>query len=268
MKILILGSRGMLGHEVTKYFTSKNNHVVDALSREEFNPLQNDVAKLAVYEYDAVINCIGIIKPMIKDLSALDVIKVNSIFPRNLAKECSENNVKCVHITTDCVFSGLEGNYDETCLFDAMDLYGLTKAAGESADAMVLRTSIIGEELNNSRSLVSWVKSQKGKEVNGYTNHRWNGVTTNTLAGIIDYILMFNLYKKGTYHVFSNEVITKCVLLEMLNDVYDLNLTIKPVAAEETCDRSLSSIYKLQASLPILTIWKQIIKMMEGGLHA
>ena len=56
--------------------------------------------------------------------------------------------------STDCVFSGKEGNYKETSIPDADDIYGLSKRLGEIEDknALTLRTSIIGHELNTQKA--------------------------------------------------------------------------------------------------------------------
>ena len=59
---------------------------------------------------------------------------------------------------------------------NASDYYGRTKSLGEPAGAMNIRTSIIGEEAGQARSLMSWILSQKGNEVKGFTNHLWNGL--------------------------------------------------------------------------------------------
>jgi len=76
---------------------------------------------------------------------------------------------RLVHISTDCVFSGLRGGYTELDHPDSDDLYGRTKLLGEVdyPDAVTLRTSIIGHELRGGRSLLSWFLSQEGK-VKGY----------------------------------------------------------------------------------------------------
>ena len=76
-----------------------------------------------------------------------------------------------IHVTTDCVFSGKDGNYNENSIHDETNDYGISKSLGELCDATIIRTSIIGEEINNKRSLLEWVRSNSGKEINGYENH-------------------------------------------------------------------------------------------------
>ena len=97
---------------------------------------------------------------------------------------------------------------------------------GKTKIGMALRTSIIGEENGQSRSLLEWAKSQDRKEVNGFTNYLWNGVTTVYLAEIIETILLKNLYQKGLFHIHSPNTVTKYELLQLFDLVYKLNLKI------------------------------------------
>ncbi len=264
-KILVIGSTGMLGYAVSEYFMSKGYNVVK-LTRSDFDIGIEPHEKFEKYldGIDVVVNCAGLIKPTIGKFPIEQAIRVNSIFPRNLALMTKARGIKCFHITTDCVYSGKKGNYNEMDLFDAEDLYGMTKNAGENKDCMVLRTSIIGEEKNNSRSLLEWAKSQAGKEVNGFTNHLWNGVTTLYLAEIIENILKQNLYQTGIFHIHSPNTVNKYELLQIFNEVYELNyVKINPVEAKEAVDRSMSSIFELTKKVCVKTIQQQIKEMRE-----
>jgi len=262
--ICVIGANGMLGYAVSSYFKRKNYNVKE-ITRNEFDIVKDSMEKLESYlmNIEVVINCAGVIKPTISKNSIEDVLKINSIFPRNLAKLCNKIGIKCFHITTDCVYSGKKGKYTEEDYFDAEDLYGLSKNAGETNDCMVIRTSIIGEENGNSRSLLEWAKSQAGKEVNGFTNHLWNGVTTLYLAEIIEKILTNNLYQKGIFHIYSPNTVSKYELLNIFNEVYDLKLKINPVEAKESIDRSLASIYILSQKFVVKPLKQQIFEMKE-----
>ena len=262
--IVVLGSNGMLGYAVTNYFLRKSYNVT-ALTRKDYDIAKDPINKLEtlVKQAEVVINCAGVIKSVINNSSIEDILQINSIFPRNLANLCNKHGVKCFHITTDCVYSGKKGNYDENDYFDADDVYGMSKNAGDIKDCMTLRTSIIGEEKGQQRSLLEWVKSQKGKEVNGFTNHYWNGLTTVYLAEIIENIIINNLYDENIFHVFSPNIVNKYELMNIINDVYELNLTITPYETESSIDRSLDSIYSLSREIVRKPIRMQLIEMKD-----
>ena len=86
-------------------------------------------------------------------------------------------------------FTGKKGSYNEDDLHDEINDYGTSKSLGELCDATIIRTSIIGEELRNKRSLLEWVKSNAHGEINGYDNHYWNGVTCLQLSFFIKDII-------------------------------------------------------------------------------
>jgi dTDP-4-dehydrorhamnose reductase len=208
-------------------------------------------------ETEYVINCLGIIKPFIESTGVINTILINSVFPHVLAEYCQSRRIKLINITTDCVYTGKNGLYTEDDAHDCQDLYGMSKVMGESTECMTLRTSIIGNELHKDASLVAWVKSQAGKQVRGFTNHWWNGVTTHTYAYICEQIMEGNLWKKGIFHVFS-DIVTKFELLGLLNEHFGLEITIEECAPGVDCNRTLSTVKDLNGRLQIPSILDQI----------
>lgn len=268
-RILVVGSAGMLGYAVSSYFKSRDYDVVE-ISRNEFDIANDSMQKFEGFlnGVSVVINCAGVIKPTIAKNTIEDVLKINSMFPRNLAKVCDKNGIKCFHITTDCVYTGKKGSYTELDYFDAEDLYGLSKNAGENKDCMVLRTSIIGEEKGQSRSLLEWARSMAGKEVNGFTNHKWNGVTTFYLAEVIENILNNNLYQKGLFHIHSPNTVNKYELLQLFNNVYELNFSkINATEAKDAIDRSIATVHDMSAKVCTKTLQQQVKEMREYFQH-
>lgn len=265
MKVVILGSTGMLGSSVGNYFIEKfgvdnvylsyrTEQVAYGKNRFYFDPLIDSLEEIPQCDY--LINCIGVIKPFVKN-SYINTIKINSIFPRELADYCERKGIKLIHITTDCVFSGREGSYTEYAEHDCLDEYGKSKSLGEADNCMLIRTSIIGEELHHNASLIAWAKSQQGKQVNGFVNHFWNGVTTGQYAAICDKIISKNLYQHGLFHLHSNAV-NKFDLLHLLNNRFNLDLTIKAFEAPDKVDRTLSTVKSLLDDLELPAIEQQI----------
>jgi len=263
--ICVIGSGGMLGYAVSAYFASKKWNVKN-ISRKEYDIAKEPIESLVPHlkGADLVINCAGVIKPRIAQLCIEEVLKVNSIFPHNLALIANSLSLRAVHVTTDCIYSGSKGNYNELSPIDAQDVYGLSKAAGDTRAIMTLRTSIIGEEpLGQSRSLIEWVRNQNGQTVNGFLNHKWNGVATWYLASIIESILEKNLYKTGIFHIHSPKPVSKFELVGHIAETYGIKVDIKPVDAPEFCDRTMSSIHTLSSDLCKMSIPEQIAKGKE-----
>ncbi len=255
--VVILGESGMLGGYLSLYFTERGVACVapprfDAaqITREELVQLLKPLGARAV------INCIGAIRQ--RDVSEGEMQAVNAEFPHRLAAACSEREVPLIHISTDCVFSGARGNYSESDIPDATDAYGRSKAAGELADASVIRTSLIGSERRNKRSLLEWVKTRAGQDVDGYANQLWNGVTCLQLAQFLESVISKGEYWQGVRHYFSLSAVSKYELVSLISEAYHLDVRVRKVDAKDARDLTLASEYTLA---PSPDIRQQLIEM-------
>jgi dTDP-4-dehydrorhamnose reductase len=230
MKIILFGSTGMLGNYVYKVLVEK--YIVLTITRKEFdieNDLWSKLDGLLQKEYNdvqTIINCAGIIPQNCPTLDYRKYIRINTLFPHKLQELSKEYNYKFIHITTDCVYDGLKGNYNETDVHSETGIYGVSKSLGEPEDACIIRTSIIGEEVLNKKGLLEWIISQQNKEINGYTNHMWNGVTCLSLAEIIKDIIDANKYWVGVRHIYSPNSVSKYDICVFINEIYNLNISI------------------------------------------
>lgn len=271
MKVYVFGSRGMLGNYVSTYLKEfydiieVNRNILDGSNTNE-KEIESVLNNLSVQGGDVVINCIGAIKPRVDELGDLNAIKINSVFPRMLANVCEKLNVKMIHPTTDCVYTGNKGSYDENDKYDVNDVYGMTKALGEPNNCMVIRTSIIGEEVGQNRSLIEWVKSQKNNTVFGFTNHFWNGVTCLQFAKICKQVMDKDLYWVGTRHLHSNTV-SKKELVDLISESYDLSVKVTPKETEISCDRSINSIYTQDIEIPNLKVQIDELREFSKSLY-
>ncbi len=269
-RILILGATGMLGSAVYSHFNKNSNFIAIPTYRSNFGLAPNgiyfnaltDRVETIPKDFDYIINCIGIITPFI-DKNPIVSLKVNSLFPLELAHYCDENKIRLIHITTDCVYSGKDGKYLETSPQDATDFYGKSKALGECfPNGMVLRTSIVGQETHNFVSLFSWAKSQAGKRIDGYETHLWNGLTTKWYAKICEKIIHEDFYETDLFHIFAADDVSKYQLLQYFNDIFSLNLDITK-AYPEKIDRTLRTTKNLCSKLDIPTVKEMILDMSK-----
>lgn len=270
-KILVFGSNGMLGRYVWK-FLKQQGKTVSPLNRDFFD-VANVASNFLEWSWmtnpgDIVINCTGVIKSQINNSNVAEVIKVNSLFPHVLQDQCEKLQLKHFHITTDCVFDGLiyGETYMENHPHTEDGIYGKSKSIGEPANATVIRTSIIGEEVKQSRSLIEWAKSNKNKQVEGFENHFWNGVTCLQLSKIINQIIDNDSYWNGVRHIFSPKVVSKKELLHLISEVFDLNLSISSKFSYP-CMRALSSCYvDTEALLKMPDLKQQLIELKEFNI--
>ncbi|WML41543.1 sugar nucleotide-binding protein [Neobacillus sp. OS1-2] len=235
MKFLVLGATGMAGHTIAIYLKEQGHHVT-TFSRKPFNycenvigdiknsPLLEDLVKTG--EFDAVINCIGILNSDAEE-NKHNAVFMNSYLPHYLSYITKDSHTKVIHMSTDCVFSGKTGNYKESSLKDGETFYDRSKALGELENNkdLTFRNSIIGPDMNEEGiGLFNWFMKQSG-EINGYSKAIWTGVTTLTLAKAMEKAVEVNL--TGLYNLVNNESINKYEMLILFNKYFKNNqLTI------------------------------------------
>jgi len=247
MKLLILGGKGMAGHVITAYFIQKPEYEVFYTSRDpkDKNSLYLDVTDsnkvekiIETIKPNIVINCVGILNEYASD-NRLLAFQVNSLLPHQLSRLVERYQGKLIQISTDCVFSGMKGDYTEDDIPDGTSVYAETKRLGEiiSDKHLTIRTSIIGPELKEDGiGLFLWFMKQKGK-IKGYQQVLWNGITTLELAKAIETMIKHNI--SGLYHLGSERKISKFTLLKMMEEVFEkTDVKIIP-DSEITLDRTI-----------------------------
>jgi len=258
MRILIFGGAGMLGHrlwmnlnQVHETWGTVHGEASELSGIPEFpqryviphiDALRLDQVTRVVnlVQPDWVINCIGLIKQRPQALDPLSSISLNALFPHQLSLICQMAGSRMIHLSTDCVFSGKKGNYVETDVSDAEDLYGKTKFLGEVTypHTITLRTSMIGRELRTRYGLVEWLLAQKNT-IKGYRKAIFSGVTTDELSNILLHHVIPRPELSGLYHI-SSEPISKYELLMLIKKSFRLSIDILP-EEEPIIDRSLDS---------------------------
>lgn len=212
---------------------------------------------------DYVINCVGLIKQLTQSEDPLAAIPINSLLPHRLAKICALAGIRLVHISTDCVFSGESGGYTESSLSDATDVYGKTKFLGEVhySNAITLRTSIIGHELQSAHGLLEWFLKQQGRCM-GYTRAIFSGLPAVVLARIVRDEIIPHPNLSGLYHVGA-KAISKYELLKLIASVYGKTIDIVPDESVAV-DRSLDTGKFREATGYVAPDWRELIKTMHS----
>lgn len=280
MKILVLGGSGMLGHKMvrtlsTKYpdtwWTLRGPKQVGGKPRIPFLRLDKCIDGVDVADWpglqvllgrirpNVIVNCVGVIKQRAEAVSPIPSLIVNSLLPHRLAEAAAEWGGRLIHFSTDCVFSGRKGHYTEADVSDAEDLYGRTKFLGEVAgpNALTLRTSIIGRELEHHLSLLDWFLLGGHTRVKGFTRVWWSGVTTNHLAGLVGDLIDRHLSLSGLYQVSSGRI-SKFELLCRIRDAFGVRVEIEPDDGPVS-DRSLDGSRFAAAADYRCPPWEQLI---------
>ncbi|RIW39044.1 SDR family oxidoreductase [Bacillus salacetis] len=230
MKILVIGGRGMAGHMIVDYLKQQQGIEVHCTTRTgEGGTLRLDARNLdevtrviCDVHPDVVINAVGLLNEN-AEKHIKDALVINSLLPHHIQSVLDDlgNGARLVHISTDCVFSGSDGQYREQSVKDGLSVYAQTKSLGEVTKEphLTIRTSIIGPELKEDGcGLFLWFMKQSG-DIDGYDRVYWNGVTTLELAKAIKYCIAHDV--SGLYHLCHDEKVSKFQLLTMIKVVFD-----------------------------------------------
>lgn len=280
MRILILGGDGMLGHQLFKHLRS--NHDVKVTLRQDPSAYSQyglfdagnaytsiDVRSserlfevAADFLPEAIVNGVGIVKQRTSAKESIPSLEINSLLPHRLAVLCKAIGARLVHLSTDCVFSGMKGNYVESDASDADDLYGKSKFLGEVRErhCLTLRTSIIGRELSRKKSLLEWFLAQR-ETVSGYKKAIFSGFTTLEMSRIIEKMLVRHQEASGLYHV-SSTPISKFDLLVMIKEKLSVPVEVLPDESM-LCDRSLDSARFRQEFHYTPPSWEEMIEELK-----
>jgi dTDP-4-dehydrorhamnose reductase len=216
----------------------------------DFDARLDAVGELQRADCDWVINAIGVLASRIDEgdpRSVAEAIEVNAEFPHRLAA-ATGSRTRVIQIATDGVFSGSAGPYDEAAAHDDASVYARTKSLGEVSGSNVLnlRCSIVGPERNRGRgtSLLEWALSQPQRaRIGGYTNHRWNGITTLHFARLCQAVILGRVDDlPSPLHVVPRDTVTKAELFELLLSAFGRSdVTVVEEAADTAVDRRLST---------------------------
>jgi dTDP-4-dehydrorhamnose reductase len=256
-RVLVLGANGMLGSMLAETFRADRSfEVVASTRRAEGGSIRFDAETDSLHDLledvrcDWVVNALGVLARRIDaddPASVASALAVNSVFPNRLAAATSGTQ-RVIHFSTDGVFSGREGPYDENAVTDAHDVYGLSKCLGEARAPHVLnvRCSIVGLEHGPTTSLLGWALSQpEGGTIVGYSNQLWNGLTTLHVAKICSAVVRGAVPElAGTLHLVPGDAVTKADLLTQILEAFGRrDVRVRPERAGEAVDRRLSTAY-------------------------
>lgn len=248
MKILVTGSNGLLGQKLVHRLSADEEINLIATSRGT-NRLAHQknysYYSLDITERHAVLALCSRLKPDVvintaamtnvdaceTERDATDQLNVEAV--RYLVEACRENSIHLVHVSTDFIFDGAAGPYDEEAKPNPLSYYGLSKLKAEEVilksgiPAAILRTALVygvAEEMSRS-NIVLWAKGalEQGKPLN-IVNDQYR---TPTLAEDLaeGCILAAKQKATGIYNISGEDYMSILELVERVGRFFELNIS-------------------------------------------
>jgi dTDP-4-dehydrorhamnose reductase len=247
MKILIIGGTGMLGSSI---MLSETNHELWGTFLNE-KPLSKNISKLDITNQKQVKDFLNFINPdAIIHTAAITNVDLCEEKP-NFAKEvhvngtrhlvniCKDLGTYFLYISTDSVFDGEKGNYNEKDEPNPLNVYAKTKFEGELetikyANSSVIRTNIYGFNWLSKLSITEWILKllRDKKQITLFKDVFFSPILVNNFTEALIEIVEKKI--TGIYHVACPESITKCDFGRKIANIYNLDSDlIKPISISE-----------------------------------
>ncbi|HKG73735.1 MAG TPA: SDR family oxidoreductase [Aestuariivirgaceae bacterium] len=146
--VLVLGAGGLVGRSVTQLLQSSFGCRVVALARGDCNVLDEGQLQCALQSHrpTAIINAAGFVPVDRAEADPENSYRLNFLVPLAIARAVRNVDSTSVlfHLSSDFVFDGISGNYDEdTAQARPLSYYGLHKSAADGALGFVHEQSYV-----------------------------------------------------------------------------------------------------------------------------
>ena len=249
-RLLITGISGLLGNNLGLFFKQKYEILglchahdvhIDGIQIQSCDLISKEAAQkiIETFQPRIIIHCAALSKPdQCEDNQDL-AYQSNVVATQNIIESIDSAKTKYVHISTDAVFDGTKGNYNETDEPNPPHFYGKTKWEGEQAslkiaNALIARINIFGWNIQDKQSLAEWMVGElfQKREINGFTDAIFSSIYTFELAKMLEQALDRDL--AGVYHFGSRTSMSKYQFAVELAKIFNLDENlIKPSSVDQ-----------------------------------
>lgn len=244
MKVVVIGTNGQLGVDLSRVLPGRDVSVVPFTHQDvdvsDFDQVDRVVRASGA---DVVISTAAFHKVEQCENEPLPSFAVNAIGPWNLARVCRSMNAVLVHFSTDYVFDGSgAGPYTESDLARPLNVYGVSKLAGEGMVALtwernfVVRTCGLYGVAGSSGKGGNFVETMLKKAAEGNPIRVVNDqVLTPTFTGDLAEAIA-GLIKTGQYGLYHVSAEGQCSWYEFAREIFEiegLKVDLRPVSTSE-----------------------------------
>lgn len=242
MKILILGAKGMLGHELMEAFSDRNKYEITLWDREELDITDQEAVNQKIKELNpgVIINAAAYTAVDQAENEEELVYKINSYAVGYLATAAKEIGALLVHFSTDYVFDGENhlGYKEDHSVKNPITVYGKSKKLAEKMiedvkpKYFIIRTQwLFGKSGKNFIETMLHL-AEEGKDIKVVNDQFGSPTYAKDLAAKVREMIEENR-ESGIYHVTNSETCSWYEFAQKIFKLTDLHPNIKPVKSEE-----------------------------------
>jgi dTDP-4-dehydrorhamnose reductase len=237
MRILIVGASGLLGKKLLKILSYTHNVGGTYSTRpyencKHLDITDNDAVEqfITFYQPEVVVHTAAIKNADFCEENKKLAWSVNVEGTKNIVDSCKKHSIKLIYISSDYIFEGDKGPYDEKAIPNPVNFYGLTKLEGERiikeelADYVIIRPTILyGYNDGSDKTFISEVRAALENGGTLYVDDKIikYPLLIDDLTKLIIYLLEKNEF--GTFHIGGIAPITRYKWAKKIAKVYNLN---------------------------------------------
>lgn len=248
MKVLVIGAKGQLGHEIMKLSAGSEHEFVYADINGDGERIlcldiadQSQVSEIIAEDLDVVINCAACNQVDMAEEDDSMALQVNAVAVGNLAAACRRSNALLIHFSTDYVFDGKSGvPYVETDKADPVNAYGRSKLAGENAVVesgcryMIFRTSWLYSLTGRNFFTTMADRCAEIPALNVVFDQTGTPTCAADLAFMVVHIIEEGMIDRvGIYHYSNEGVATWYDFAKEINDALGYTCRVQPCRTSE-----------------------------------
>ena len=169
-----MGASGLLGEGFQRISKDTKNEFIFCYAKNKIpNAEQLDITKedaiksfFQIHKPDALINCSAITDLEFCEKNKSHAFNVNTLGAKKLAQACNIHGSHLIHVSTDYVFDGTSGPYQENDIPKPISYYGQTKHESEelvlkeNENFCVVRTALLYGWRHNKQNLATMIISE------------------------------------------------------------------------------------------------------------
>ena len=243
-----MGASGLLGEGFQHISKDTKNEFIlcytknKILNAEQLDITKNDAIKsfFKIHKPDVTINCSAITDLDFCEKNKSHVLDVNTLGAKKLAQVCNVHNSHLIHISTDYVFDGQAGPYQENDMPNPISYYGQTKHQSEelvlkeNENFCVVRTGMLYGWSQNKQNLATMITSElrNNRQVKLINDLQVSPSYTDNVAEMILELALMKI--SGIFNVANSSIVTRYDFGLLLSEVFELNKSlIKPISSKD-----------------------------------
>ena len=248
MKICIVGASGLLGEGFQHISKDTENEFVFCYAKNKIpNAEQLDITRedaiksfFQIHKPDVLINCSAIADLEFCEKNKSHAFNVNTLGAKKLAQACNTYDSHLIHVSTDYVFDGKAGPYQENDTPKPISYYGQTKHQSEelvlkeNEKFCVVRTGMLYGWCQNRQNLGTVIISElrNNKQIKLINDQQVSPSYTDNIAEMMLELAQMKI--SGIFNVTNSSIMTRYDFGMLLSEVFGLNKSlIKSISAED-----------------------------------